>query len=140
MCNKAIVKLLCIICKNCIDTGIFPDLWKISNIIPVHKKRDKQLLQNHRPVFLLPVLGKILEKIFNSIFKYLPGNNLLCENQSGFRPSDLCEYQVVSIVHKIYVPFDFLIFLMLDLLFWIFQRPVIKYDMKDSSIRLDVWV
>ena len=59
---------LSIIYKNCIDTGIFPDSWKKSNIIPVHKKEDKQLLENYRPVSLLPILGKAIEKIiYNDI-------------------------------------------------------------------------
>ena len=43
--EKAVVKPLSIIYKNCIDTGIFPDLWNKSNIVSVHKKSDK-LLQN----------------------------------------------------------------------------------------------
>ena len=38
--DKAIVKRLSIIYKNCIDTVIFPDLWDKSNIVPVHKKGD----------------------------------------------------------------------------------------------------
>ena len=85
ICDKAIVKPLSIIYKNCFDNGIFPDLWKKSNIVPVHKKGDKQLLQNYRPISLLPILGKILEKsMFISIFEYLQKNNLLCEIQSGF--------------------------------------------------------
>ena len=46
ICDKAKVKLLSIIYKNCIGTGRFPDLWKKSSIIPVHEKGDKQLLQN----------------------------------------------------------------------------------------------
>ena len=37
ICDKALVKPLSIIYKNCIDTGIFPDLWKKSNIVPVQK-------------------------------------------------------------------------------------------------------
>ena len=83
--DKAIVKRRSIIYKNCIDTSIFPDLLKKSNIPPVHKKGDKQQLRNYRPVSLLPILGKILEKIlFDSIFEYIQENNLLCENQSGF--------------------------------------------------------
>ena len=38
LCGQSIVKLLSIIFKNCIDNGIFPDIWKKPNIIPVHKK------------------------------------------------------------------------------------------------------
>ena len=97
-CDKAIIKPLSIIYKNSIDTGIFPDLWKKSNIVPVHKKANKLLLQNYRAVSLLPILGKIL---FTSTFEYLQENNVLCENQSGFRPYDSCELQLLSIFHEI---------------------------------------
>ena len=58
-----------------------------SNICPLHRKGDKQLSENYRPVSLLPTLGKVFEKIlYNNIFEYLQENNL-CENQSGFLPS-----------------------------------------------------
>ena len=60
---------------------------KKSNIVPVCKKVDKQLLQNYRPASLLPISGKVFEKmLYNNIFEYLQENNLLCENQSGFQP------------------------------------------------------
>ena len=78
-----------------------------SNIVPVHKKGDQQFVNSYRPVSLLPIFGKVLGKIlFNSIFEYLQNNCLLCDNQSGFRPSDSCEYQLLSIVHDIYASFD----------------------------------
>ena len=94
--------------QNCIDTRTFPDTWKKSNTVPVHKKEDKQIVDNHRPVSLLPILGKNFERvIFNSILEYLEENDLLCPNWSGFRPSDSCEYQLLSILHKIYKPFNF---------------------------------
>ena len=41
---------LSMIFNDCIDTGTFPDIWKLSNIIPVHKKSDKQIVDNYRPV------------------------------------------------------------------------------------------
>ena len=40
LCSKSVVKPRSIIFKNCIDTGTFPNIWKKSNIIPVHKKGD----------------------------------------------------------------------------------------------------
>ena len=96
LCGQSIVKPLSIIFKNCIDNGIFPDIWKKSNIIPVHKKGDKQIIDNYRPVSLLPICGKIFKKLlFNSIFKFLDDNNHLSSNQSGFRPSDSHEYQLL---------------------------------------------
>ena len=51
---------------------------------PVHKKGDKQIFNNYRPVLLLPIFGKVFEKIlFNSIFGYFQENDFLCDNQSG---------------------------------------------------------
>ena len=58
ICDKAVVKPLCIIHKNCTDTGIFPDLWKKCNIVSGHKKGDKQLLQNYRTVFFVTYFWK----------------------------------------------------------------------------------
>ena len=85
----------------------FPDTWKKSNIVPVCKKGDKQILDNYRQVSLLLIPGKFFEKvIFNSIFEYIEANNLLCPDQSGFRPSDSCEYQLLSILHEIYKCLD----------------------------------
>ena len=89
------------------QSGFFPNNWKKSNIVPIHKKGDKQLLQNYRPVSLLPICGNIFERIiFNPIFEYLEKNSLLCTNQSGFRPFDSCENQLLSIIHDIYANFD----------------------------------
>ena len=61
------------------------------------------MIKNYRPVSLLPVCGKIFEKIiFNSLFKYLEDNNPLNGNQSGFCPGDSCVHQLLSITHEIY--------------------------------------
>ena len=61
-------------------TGVYPDTWKRSNIIPVHQKGDKQIVNNYRPVSLLPISRKILEKlIFDSIIAFLNENKLLSD-------------------------------------------------------------
>ena len=49
-------------------------------------------------------LRKII--VFNSIFDFLDNNSFLSANQSGFRPSDLYESQLLSICHDIYASFD----------------------------------
>ena len=93
--------------KNFISSGIFPNIWKKSNVVPVHKKGDKQVVDNYRPVSLSPIFGKILERlIFNSLSEFQHENNLLNGNQSRFRPSDSCEYQLLSTVCDIYASFD----------------------------------
>ena len=85
ICNSSIVRPLSIIFKNCLQTGTFPNNWKKSNVVPIHKKGDKQLLQNYRPVSLLPVCSETFERIvFNPMLEFLEENNLLCQHQSGF--------------------------------------------------------
>ena len=107
LCASSISKPLHLIFRNCLETESFPKEWKKANIIPVHKKGDKQLITNYRPVSLLPICGKVFEKIiFNSLFVYLNNNNLLNSNQSGFRPGDSCVNQLISITHDIYKAFD----------------------------------
>ena len=69
ICDTAIVEPLSIIFNNCINQSMFPDIWKRLNICPIHKKGDKQIINNYRPVSLLPVCGKIFERIiFNSLY------------------------------------------------------------------------
>ena len=130
LCGQFIVKPLSILLKM-IDNGIFPDIWKKSNIIPVHKKGDKQIIDNYRHVSLLPICGKIFEKLLcNSIFKFLDDNNLLRSNQSGFRPSDSCEHQLLSNVHDIYASFDCCHLLRLQVNFWTYTKHFSKSGMK----------
>ena len=105
--GSAIYKPLAIIFKRCVDTGIFPSDWKKGNIVPIHKKGDKQTLKNYRPVSLLPICGKIIERLMlNEIFKFFIEKELILSNQSGFKPGDFCRNQLVSITHEIYKSFD----------------------------------
>ena len=107
ICDSSIAKPLSIIFKNCLHTGTFPNNWKKSNVVPIHKKGDKERLQNYRPVSLLPACSKIFERIvFNPMLEFLEKNNLLCPHQSGFRSSGSCQSQLLSIVHGIYGNFD----------------------------------
>ena len=76
------------------------------NIAPIHKKGDKQTLKNHRPVSLLPICGKSLERLmFNEMFEFFTENKLISSSQSGFKPSDSCINQLLSITHEKYSSF-----------------------------------
>ena len=73
-----------------LEKGLFPVDWKKSNIVPVHKKENKNLIENYRPISLLPIFCKICERlIFNSIFNYFI-KNLFTKSQSGCLPCDSC--------------------------------------------------
>ena len=106
-CVSALVLPLKLIFCNCLSRGVFPVTWKSANVVPVHKKDEKNIKENYRPISLLPIFGKILEKlIFDSMYSYLTKNNLLSANQSGFRQGDSTINQLISITHLIYSSFD----------------------------------
>ena len=105
--SPSIIKPLSIIFQNCLKSSTFPDDWKKGNIVPVHKKNSNQLVNNYRPVSLLPICSKIFGKvIFDGIFNFRIQSNLLNSCQSNFRPNDSCINQLISITHNIYRAFD----------------------------------
>ena len=107
LCGPDLSIPLKIIFDNILETGEFPEQWKEANITPVHKENDKQQVTNYRPISLLPILAKVFERvIFKNVYNHLITNNLITENQSGFRPNDSCTNQLLSIVHEIHTAFD----------------------------------
>ena len=76
ICDDSICRPLNIIFKTCLRTRRFPLEWKKANIIPIHKKGDKQTVKNYRPVSLLPICGKIFEQFLCSeMLKFLLEND-----------------------------------------------------------------
>ena len=98
----SICKSLEIIFRAYLNHGKFPEEWKKANVVPVFKKGDKQCVKNYRPVSLLPICSKIFERIiYNNTYNYLVDNNLISQNQSGFKRGDSCINQLISITHDI---------------------------------------
>ena len=82
-------------------------MWKLANVAPIFKKGNKQLIKNYRPISLLPLYGKILEKIiFNNLNTYLHTNNLITKIQSGFHPGDSTTNQLLYLLDEINQAFD----------------------------------
>ena len=63
--DKSLLKPLILLFQNSAKLSYFPDIWKWPNIIPVHKKNDKQLVENYRPISFLPTFGKNFEKMLS---------------------------------------------------------------------------
>ena len=69
-----------------IRKGEFPKGWKEAMVTPVHKKGDKECLENYRPVSCLPAAAKLLERVVcTQTSDFMEKNNLLPTNQHGFR-------------------------------------------------------
>ena len=98
ICDESICKSLGIIFRSCLENGKFPSEWKKANVVPVFKENNKQELKNYHPISLLPVSGKIFERLlYDSMFTFFTKNNLISQNQSGFKPSDSCTNQLLRI-------------------------------------------
>ena len=80
ICGDSICRPLSIILKTCLRTGIFPLEWKKVNIVPIHKKGDKKTVLNYRPVSLLPICGKIFERLlYNEMPNFFVENYLISQ-------------------------------------------------------------
>ena len=102
LCDESKVLPLRLIFSNILSTGVYPDIWKQANITPVHKKGS-----NYRPISLLPICGKLFERIvFKYTYNHLISNNLITMNQSGFRPCDSTINQLIELVNGIHKSFD----------------------------------
>ena len=107
LCGESAALPLKIIFSNILSTGVYPNFWKLANVTPIHKKNDKQLINNYRPISLLPICSKIFEKIiFNHLYRFLTINNLITKKQSGFRPGDSTTNQLLDLIDSIHQSFD----------------------------------
>ena len=72
LCGDSICKPPVLIFKTCLRNGRFPLKWKKANVVPIHKKGNKQTIKNYRPVSLLPICGKIFERLlYDTMFDFI---------------------------------------------------------------------
>ncbi len=68
------------------DVNTFPSSWKCSKVFPLYKSGDRANASNYRPISVLPALSKLMEKaVYTQLYDYLSENNILNDNQFGFR-------------------------------------------------------
>ena len=100
--KNEISKPLTVIINQMLKTGIFPDSFKTSKIVPLFKKGDHGLLTNYRPISLLPTISKVFERvIYDQMYLYFNNNNLLADEQFGFRKNHSTEYAAIKLVDHI---------------------------------------
>ncbi len=102
--SPAVVPALTHIIDTSLHTGVFPPAFRQARITPLLKKPtlNQSLLENYRPVSLLPFIAKTLERaVFNQVSAFLTQNNLLDSNQSGFRSGHSTETALLSVVEAL---------------------------------------
>ena len=86
------------------DINIFPTSMKISRIKPIYKKENPNKIENYRPIALLPILSKIIERcVANQIIDYLEQNHLLSKSQHAYRKQHspiTCLAEILNLVYK----------------------------------------
>ena len=97
-----IVVPLCHIINISFATGVFPDILKIAKVHPLHKGGSTLDPNNFRPISLLSIFDKIIEKLMHKrLYEFLEVNNILFENQFGFRKNNSTVYALMEITEKI---------------------------------------
>ena len=90
------------IISNSFVTGVFPDALKISKVIPIHKGDSADELNNYRPISLLSVFDKIIEKVmYKRLYSFLEKYNILFQNQFGFRKNNSTTFALLEITERI---------------------------------------
>ena len=103
---KHIKNIVCIplkqICNLSLSLGVFPHELKIANVVPIHKANDDMVFSNYRPVSVLPVFSKLLERlVYNRLIVFINNNMILYEYQFGFQKGKSTHFAIMLLTDKI---------------------------------------
>ena len=103
----AIARSLTKIFNVSITSEQFASEWKAARVIPIFKKGQQTMLDNYRPISILPVVSKLMERILHDqMFDYLMNENILSEHQYGFRSSHSTTTTLLDCTNEWYVNMD----------------------------------
>ncbi len=84
-----------------LNTGVFPNDWKIARVTPIYKSEDKTDCGNYRPISIISNVAKVFEKvIYNQLLAFLNENKVLTENQLGFRLNHSTETTLLHLTNS----------------------------------------
>lgn len=102
-CLLCTTEQVCTLFNRILVTGIFPDLWKVACVVPIHKGGCKKTVSNYRPISLLPIIAKLFEKLLHTrIYHFLNDNNFFTNSQGGFRPNQGTQDTIDTMLKYIY--------------------------------------
>ena len=104
---KVLAKPITELCNLSITSGKFPDSYKIAKLKPIYKKGSLIEASNYRPISLLLLISKVIEKVIHDQSDtFLNSRNLLYNYRSGFRKNHSTEYCPSFLNDKILKGFD----------------------------------
>ena len=93
---------LTIIFNESLTIGVFPEIMKLAEIVPLFKKGNPHHVDNYRPISLLITISKILEKLlYTRVYNFLDSTTQIYASQYGFRKCHSCEHAVQELVGNI---------------------------------------
>ena len=132
-CHTAFSYPLFLLFRKSISTGIVPNSWKSSNIIPIYKKGSPADPLNYRPISLTSVCSKTLERIVvSSINDYIDQHHILSDLQFGFRSGRSVQDQLVLTYDYVTLQYD--IGRIVDLILFDFKKA---FDLVPHSTLLN---
>jgi hypothetical protein len=100
--GPVLTQTLALLFNKSISQGIFPSSLKYAKVIPIHKGDSIFEMSNYRPISLLPIFSKILEKLmYSRIINFIEKHKILYKNQYGFQKGMSTEYAVNALVNNI---------------------------------------
>lgn len=100
--SHLIASPLSCLCNLSFQTGTFPSRLKIAKVTPLHKSDDKRCINNYRPISVLPVFSKIIEKLMHiRLAKFLNKNNSLSPSQFGFRSKHSTAMAIINMIDRV---------------------------------------
>jgi hypothetical protein len=98
---------LCHICNKTFSSGIFPERLKYAVFKPIFKNGDGSNIPNYRPISLLPAFSKVFKKVsYVRMYQHLISNNILFDEQFGFRPKSSTMAATFSSINEIIDAFN----------------------------------
>ena len=100
--GPSIATNLSVIFNLCLQSGIFPQTLKTAKVIPIYKSESKMLASNYRPISLLPIIGKLFEKIiFKRLTSFIQKYDILFKRQYGFQTGKSTEHAHIDLQNAI---------------------------------------
>ena len=90
-----------------LKTGTFPEALKVAKVTPIYKKGPKTDPGNYRPISVLPIIGKVFEKVVNNrLVEFLELNNILSKDQYEFRKKYSTKLSLINLVNTLLTSID----------------------------------
>ena len=107
LCFDAVSPILLHIVNAYLTSCDIPETWKHSLVFPIFKSGDPAMTSNYRPISIVPVMAKIVERVVQQqLFTYMSHNHLLSSSQHGFRPRHSTETALLSVTNRIFSNMD----------------------------------